>query len=96
MGAALAAGQMQLWTIHRAGSPYGAVVTQINATVRGRECVIVLLGGRGMKDWLHLLAEIEDWAQGEGCAAVCVMGRKGWKRVLTDFRETGVILTKKL
>ena len=95
VGAALAAGQMQLWSIYRRGrGEDGAVVTQLNNTVRGRECLVSLLGGRGLRNWLHLLAEIEDWARGQGCVAMCVMGRKGWKRVLPDFRETGVILTK--
>ena len=95
VGAALAAGQMQLWSIYRRGrGEDGAVVTQLNSTVRGRECLISLLGGQGLRNWLHLLAEIEAWARSEGCIAMCVMGRRGWKRVLTDFRETGVILTK--
>ena len=39
-----------------------------------------------MKLWLHLLDGIEAFARAEGCDAMRIIGRKGWARVLKDYR----------
>ena len=71
----------QLWT------PYtdkidAAVVTTIY-NVRGRKnCTIISCGGTNMKDWIHLISLIEDWARDNDCVQLKVYGRRGWARVL--------------
>jgi hypothetical protein len=49
-----------------------------------------------MARWLDLLAPIEDWASAEGCDAMRIMGRKGWARVLPDYRVKRVVLEKEI
>src|SRR5947209_9285100 len=53
------------------------------------------LGG-GPGRWLTLLAPIEGYARAEGCAAMRIMGREGWARILPDYRRKRIILEKEL
>jgi hypothetical protein len=59
-------------------------------------CVIVACGGSDMPRWLHLIEKIEDFARAEGCAATRIIGRKGWARVLAQYRTTRIVLEKEL
>jgi hypothetical protein len=59
-------------------------------------CMITGLGGTGMPRWLHLLEVIEQYARDEGCARVRLEGRMGWRRALSDYHQTGVILERTL
>jgi hypothetical protein len=79
-----------------AGRVLAAAVTEL-AVVNGRKlCVIAACGGSDRRRWLPALREIEDFARAEGCAAMLVMGRRGWKRALRHYRERGIILEKEL
>ena len=49
-----------------------------------------------MKLWLHLLDRHREFARAEGCDAMRIIGRKGWARVLKDYRAKRVILEKEL
>jgi hypothetical protein len=71
------------------------------ATEWRKVCEIIACGGKGMRSprgqgWLHLIEKIEDYARAEGCSTVRVVGRKGWKRMLTDYRARRVILEKEI
>lgn len=93
---ALASRRMLLWLIWDGSRIVGAVVTEISETITGRVCVLVAMGGERRDRWLHLLGQIEDYAMQENCRAVRLYGRKGWKRVLRDYRETRIIMEKEL
>jgi hypothetical protein len=73
-----------------------AAVTELQLTMRRKVCVILACGGRDMPRWLPLIAGIEKYALAESCAAVRIIGRKGWARVLPQYREHRVILERKL
>lgn len=92
----LFAGRFLMWLIWDGEKIAGAVITEITDTMKGRVCVIVALGGKDRNRWMHLLSEIEEYALLEGCKSVRLYGRKGWKRVLRDYRETRVILEKEI
>ncbi len=73
-----------------------AATTTLN-TANGRKiCTIVACGGADMGSWLPLIAGIEAYAREEGCAAMNIIGRKGWARVLPDYKERLVILEKEI
>ena len=92
----LVAARLLLWLVWDGDKIKGAVVTELAETVSGRICVIVAMGGADRSRWLHLLKELEDYARRESCRTMRLYGRKGWKRVLRDYRETRVILEKGL
>lgn len=93
--AALYQGRFVLWLAWGAGLE-AAAVTEIADTINGRVCCIVACGGRDRDRWIGLRARLEHYARSEGCRQMRIYGRKGWARVLPDYRETRVILEKDL
>jgi hypothetical protein len=73
-----------------------ACVTELQKVGARKFCGIVGCGGKDMHRWLPLLAGVEDYARAEGCAAMRIMGRAGWARILPDYRRKRVILEKQL
>lgn len=74
--------------------PIGVGVTRIEMRGSNRICMILAYASLGKGDWLHLVGTIEQYARDEGCTAVRLCGRKGWKRVLQGYREPYVVLEK--
>jgi len=65
----------------------GAVLTQVTTDW---PCVTIpLLGGRKLHRWVApLWSLIRVWARAQGCRAVVIAGRPGWRRLL-GFRLAG-------
>lgn len=73
-----------------------AAVTQVDKTENSKVCWIVACGGEHCERWIGLLDPIEEYAKTVGCNAVRLMGRKGWERVLKNYRATKVIMERAL
>lgn len=67
-----------------------AAVTAIN----NRVCEIVACGGRGLREWIHLIKDLENYAREENCERMRIIGRTGWKRVLPDYKQSCVVLER--
>lgn len=87
-------GRALLWIVHD-GSIQCAVVTRLEITQRSKVCVIVAIGGVARSS-LGLIAGIEKYANDEGCDCVRWVGRKGWKRMLPEYREVGVVMERRI
>lgn len=85
-----------LWVAYVANELAAAAVTQIDHTEKSKVCTILACGGGGSKDWLGVLPSIEHYARNNGCDLVRFMGRKGWARMLKDYRTNKVILERRL
>jgi len=85
-----------LWLAWDGATIRAAATTVLADTDAARVCVLTACGGEGRAAWLPLLAQIEAYAKAEGCACVRIYGRKGWARVLKDYRVDHVILQKEL
>jgi hypothetical protein len=88
--ASVACGDMQFWPGARS-----AIVTEIVQYPRKRACNFFLVGG-DLAELLDMKPDIEAWAASVGCDLMQCGGRKGWERVLTDYRAKFVVLTKEL
>lgn len=88
--------RLLLWLVWDGTEIVSALVTELAETISGKVCVIVAMGGKGRERWLHLTSQLEEFARAEGCRAMRLYGRRGWKRVMRDYRETRVILEKDL
>lgn len=87
----------QLWGIQHDGVIAAVAVTQIVEMPRGSVCEIYCAAGTASrKEMREVVSEITRWAKAMECVQVRVLGRKGWKRVLSDFADCGVILEKDL
>lgn len=87
-------GNALLWIVWDCGKVKAALVTKIVKPHDTKICILVACGGEG--NWPVLITTIEDYARSEGCAITRIYGRKGWQRVLREYRPTRVILDKEL
>jgi hypothetical protein len=85
----LISGSMKLWT-------YGDCEAALVSQIVGDACIIITLGGSRLKDYFHYLDVIEQWAKDEGCKEMQVYGRRGWARILPDYKEKYTALAKQL
>lgn len=93
--AALATGSAQLW-IGEDDAVRCGVVTCLSRTARGLVCEIWLMGGEDRHRWLHFLETIEAAARAHGCVAIELIGRRGWARLLPEYRTKAILLRKVL
>lgn len=89
-------GRSLLWIAWSEGKIESAAATVLIDSERGKVCIITACAGRGMKHWLPLIGGIENYARDEGCNCVRIYGRKGWLRVLDGYRQTHVIMDRRL
>lgn len=91
------AGRSLLWLAWDGAEILAAAVTEIGRDREGRRlCTIVGCGGHVFERWGFLVAELERYARAEDCAAVVIMGRKGWQRQLPSYRVQAIVLEKEL
>ena len=89
--AAVAHGKAQLWCGEKS-----ALVTELVVYPRKKVCRIWMAGGELGELQGEMLPTVEKWAKAKGCAAVEIIGRRGWVRVLDDYREPHALLKKEI
>jgi hypothetical protein len=93
----ISTGDKQLWMTEAEGIVNAVVITQIYPTQKGSICCVwAACGNSGIESLVKVLGEIEKWARSIDCVALEIRGRKGWSRVLPQFKQTGVLLEKDL
>jgi hypothetical protein len=85
-----------LWLACDGPKILAAMTTSLVSTDRDKVCILTACAGEEMDLWLPLLGKIEAYAKAEGCACVRIYGRKGWARVLKDYRVEQVVLERQL
>lgn len=73
-----------------------AMTTEFAYYPRDKVCRVVTLAGERMREWIGNLDMVEDWAKKQGCNYLDMYGRRGWIKVLPDWKEDSVLLRKKL
>jgi hypothetical protein len=71
-------GKMQLWP-----APKGCIVTEIVVYPK-KKVLHVFLGGGELEQILHMHNDVIEWAKAQGCEALTMTGRLGWKKPLTQ------------
>ena len=89
-------GQMQLWVAINDGELDASMVTQIIPYPRKRVLRIISIAGDKMEQWIEFLPLIEGWALSIGCTSLECWGRKGWLKILQDWKCSYHIITKDL
>lgn len=84
-----------LWLAYGDGID-GAAVTSLQSVAGNLYCVITACGGHGIDHWIALIEGIEAYAKAEGCRAVRIIGRKGWRRKLPDYAVTNFVFERTL
>jgi hypothetical protein len=70
-------------------------ITSIEDRPKRRVLVIWWKAGILHDDWREMLAATENWGRSLGCSRVEFRGRKGWTKLLPDYR-TEVLYSKDL
>ena len=72
-------GSMQLWPNKKS-----CLVTEI-ITYPKKKVLNVFLGGGDLTEILEMHESVITWAQGQGCSALSMTGRFGWKKPLSKY-----------
>tara|TARA_R110000824_G_scaffold77850_3_gene196730 strand:- start:102 stop:632 length:531 start_codon:yes stop_codon:yes gene_type:complete len=88
-------GEMQLWIGVANGELILSAITEVAFHPRKKVLRVVAIGGSGLLDRLDkTYAAIESFGVQCGCTAVEICATRKWGRILKDWDETGVVLTK--
>jgi hypothetical protein len=85
-------GRGLLWLAYDGEVVHAAAVTQLVGGI----CEIVACGGSNLPEVLPLIEDLESFARDEKCTGMRIIGRKGWLRVLKDYKTKAVILERPL
>jgi hypothetical protein len=83
-----------LWIAWNGETIKAAAVTELSAANGERFCTIVACGGSDRGQWLPLIANLERYARAQGCKAMRIFGRRGWSKLLPNYRTARVLLEK--
>ena len=89
-------GQMQLWVAYYNGLPEAASVTQIIEHPQQTVCEIVLMAGKNIRALLPYLKIIEQWAYSKGARVLRIQGRKGWNKMLIEYKQIAIVMERQL
>lgn len=88
--------EAQLWAVTTNGKISGIWITRIENSYSQRWGLVWVASGSGLENVDLYREHIEPWLREQGCSFIEVVGRKGWVKILPDYKEKGVILTKEL
>ena len=89
-------GHQLLWVAWDGFEAVGAVTSAIHQTPARKVCSVVVGFGEAKNLPQMFFPIIERYARAEGCGNLRLSGRRGWKRILKDFREPWIVLDKDL
>ena len=93
---ALTRGELQLWLIGSGEELLAALLTELAKRPQGLVGVIRFIAGAHRDRWLHLLPALEAWFRARGCVEAHCWARRGWERLLGDWKKTHILLEKRL
>ena len=86
-------GQMHLWVAIENKNIIAAMVTQVIVYPRKKVLRIVAIGGEGMERWWQFFPTLEDFAMSLDCTSLEAWGRKGWTKILKDWKSSYIVYT---
>ncbi len=85
-------GRALLWCGVADGRAHVWAVTELQDDA----CVVVAASGGDRRTWLHCLRDLEAYGRAEGKKHMRIFGRKGWARVLPEYRTARIVLERAL
>ncbi len=92
-------GEAQLWIAHNGAGIKAAALTRMATVSNGKHiCFCIACGGEEIETWQDCIGDIEEYARKQGCDALRLSGRAGWKIYIKKrgYKEPFVILEKAL
>lgn len=85
-----------MWLAWNGEKIEGVAVTELLRSDHTFYCVVQACGGSNVRHWITLLDKIEEYARDEDCEFIRILGRRGWKRLLKNYKEKLVVLERPL
>jgi len=92
----LSLGDMQLWIAVKGDELHSVMVTQIVHYPQKRILRILAIAGSEFKTLYKFKDMVESFAIRSGCSGLELWGRKGWKKLLPDWKDSYIVYTKDL
>ena len=89
-------GNMQLWIATEDKDIHAVMVTQFVIYPQKNILRIISLAGDDFEKIRNFQEMIEGFAIKNQCTSLEMWGRKGWKKLLPDWRDTYIVYTKDL
>ena len=89
-------GDMQLWVVIENKHVNAALVTQIVPYPQKKVLRLISLAGEDFQEIKDFLEMVEVFALKNECSALEMWGRKGWKKLLLDWKDSYIVYTKDL
>ena len=86
--------EAQIWTSYEGTQLDSVCITRIVIHPKNNYLEILAMAGSSLS--LPHLRTIEDWGRDVGCKKIKLEGRRGWKRLLIDYKEGLIQLEKEL
>ena len=87
---------LQLWIYMENHQVMMVTLTAILEYDTYKACLISFITGKKRQKWLHYLKTIEHWAKQIGCTKMELLGRKSWRRILSDWTTPKIYLEKEI
>ena len=93
----LANGMMQLWIATEDKELHSIMVTKIVAYPSKKVLRVIAIAGSEFKELHERFNDmIESFAIRQECSSMELWGRKGWKKLLPDWKDSYTVFTKEL
>ena len=89
-------GEMQLWIASEDNKVHSAMITQIVPYPQKKVLRIISLAGSEFAKIYAYLDMVESFALRTDCTALEMWGRKGWKKLLPEWKDSYIVFTKDL
>ena len=89
-------GKMQLWITSEDNKVHSAMITQIVPYPQKKVLRIISLAGSEFSKIYSYLDMVESFALRTDCTALEMWGRKGWKKLLPEWKDSYIVFTKDL
>jgi len=89
-------GEMQLWIAIENKEIIAALITQIIPYPQKKVLRLISLAGEDFSKFKDFVSMVESFAIRSECSSLEMWGRKGWKKLLPDWKDSYIVFTKDL
>ena len=87
-------GEMQLWIGIEDKEIIAALITQVIPYTQKKVLRLISLAGEDFNKFKDFISMVESFAIRSECSSLEMWGRKGWKKLLPDWRDSYIVFTK--
>ena len=87
-------GEMQLWIAIEDKEIIAALITQVMPYPQKKVLRLISLAGEDFNKFKDFISMVESFAIRSECSSLEMWGRKGWKKLLPDWKDSYIVFTK--